>query len=168
VLYNNAAVNSRTIAERLHTPPDSFLPVPVDGELGRVKLQEADMMFKINALGPLAVVQAFQGLLASSVVVNMSSDSGSITQKDAGGNYGYAASKAALNMITRTLAFDLRARDITVVALHPGWCRTSIGGPNAQLDPRVQSAVIVKLVDSLEMEHSGRFLSAVDGADVPW
>jgi len=62
------------------------------------------------------------------VVVNISSNSGSIAQKRAGGDtgYGYSASKAALNMMTKMLSHELRNSGIIVVALHPGWVRTTM------------------------------------------
>jgi NAD(P)-dependent dehydrogenase (short-subunit alcohol dehydrogenase family) len=44
-------------------------------------------------------------------------------------------SKAALNMPTRLLAFDLKPYNITTITVHPGWMRTKMGGANAVLSP---------------------------------
>jgi NAD(P)-dependent dehydrogenase (short-subunit alcohol dehydrogenase family) len=59
----------------------------------------------------------------------------------------YSASKAALNMLTRSFAANLNGKDITVLNLHPGWVRTDMGGPNADID--VQTSV-TGLADVLE------------------
>ncbi len=125
---------------------------------------------QVNAIGPLMVARRFLRLLEKSdhpVIVNVSSDSGSLALKTSGGNYGYCASKAALNMFTRALAFDLQPRGIIVIALHPGWVRTDMGGGSAPLSPRDSALGILSLSDRLTMSDCGRFL-AWDGHELPW
>ena len=54
----------------------------------------------------------------------------------AGGNaYAYRMSKAAMNMAARVLALDEAMAGITTVTMAPGWVRTDMGGPSANLAP---------------------------------
>jgi NAD(P)-dependent dehydrogenase (short-subunit alcohol dehydrogenase family) len=124
----------------------------------------------VNAIGPLMVARAFVRLLEKSdypVILNVSSESGSLALKTTGGNYGYCASKAALNMYTRALSFDLQPRGVIVIALHPGWVRTDMGGRSAPLSPKHSALGILSLADRLTLSDCGRFLTW-DGHELPW
>jgi NAD(P)-dependent dehydrogenase (short-subunit alcohol dehydrogenase family) len=66
-------------------------------------------------------------------VVNISSEYGSVSDNRDGFPYYYAASKAALNMLTRSLAADARRARLVAVVLDPGWVSTEMGGPGAPL-----------------------------------
>ncbi len=61
----------------------------------------------------------------------MSSDLGSVTRTEDSYIPLYRASKAALNSLIRTFTADLGRRQVTVLAIHPGWVRTDMGGPAA-------------------------------------
>jgi len=65
--------------------------------------------------------------------VNISSEYGSVSDNRDGFPYYYAASKAALNMLTRSLAADARRARLVAVVLDPGWVSTEMGGPGAPL-----------------------------------
>jgi NAD(P)-dependent dehydrogenase (short-subunit alcohol dehydrogenase family) len=58
---------------------------------------------------------------------------GSIGDNSSGGFYAYRVSKAALNMIAKNVSNELRSREVVVVAMHPGWVRTRMGGQSAPL-----------------------------------
>jgi NAD(P)-dependent dehydrogenase (short-subunit alcohol dehydrogenase family) len=81
--------------------------------------------------------------------------------------YAYRSTKAAANAITRSMALDLARYGILVVALHPGWVRTDMGGPHAELDVATSVAGLRKVIAGLTHEQSGRFL-AYDGSELPW
>src|SRR3546814_15198564 len=73
------------------------------------------------------MVGRFAGLIEKSAhktVINISSRMGSIDENTSGGDYIYRSSKAALNMVTKSLAIDLAGRGITVNSFHPGWVRS--------------------------------------------
>jgi NAD(P)-dependent dehydrogenase (short-subunit alcohol dehydrogenase family) len=108
--------------------------------------QEAwDKTFATNVSGVLTTTQAFLPLLKKSAagrIVNLSSILGSIglandPSSPIGGGTGtgaaYAASKAALNMLTVHLARALSNTSIKVNAAHPGWVQTDMGGKNAPM-----------------------------------
>jgi NAD(P)-dependent dehydrogenase (short-subunit alcohol dehydrogenase family) len=158
VLINNAAIS----------PGDILL----DREDGR-KVFDADRaieMFKVNTVAPLVVAQSFLALLRRGTnprIVNVTSGAGSLTYKTEGGLYSYSASKAALNMYSRALAWDLRDEDITVVVLDPGWVRTELGGPDAPLEPPESAHGILRVIDGLTLDDTGQFFH-YQGGQVPW
>src|ERR1700740_681400 len=94
--------------------------------------------FDTNVLGAVRVIRAFHTMLARSErprIVNVSSGLGSISTREAYDYYAYSISKAALNMLTRSIANELASSGITTVAISPGWVRTDMGGANASLSP---------------------------------
>jgi NAD(P)-dependent dehydrogenase (short-subunit alcohol dehydrogenase family) len=127
----------------------------------------------VNSVAPLMMTQTFFPLLEKGtrpVVVNISSNSGSIAQKRGGGDtgYGYSASKTALNMMTKMLSHELREHGIIVVSFHPGWVRTTmLYCENAPLEPAESIGGMIGVIESLEMRDSGRFLDW-QGNEVPW
>ncbi|ADR35677.1 short-chain dehydrogenase/reductase SDR [Oceanithermus profundus DSM 14977] len=102
--------------------------------------------YEVNTFGPLRVTQAFAPLLVrqGGNVVNVSSVMGQLAS--AGPGYlAYRSSKAALNMVTRVLAAELAPRGVRVNAVHPGWIRTRMGGPEAPGRPEEGAEPIVWL-----------------------
>jgi len=102
------------------------------------QVDDADIasIFMTNAIGPIRAADALLGLAApGATVAFMSSILGSIATNDDGRAELYRASKAALNSLIRSFRARHAARsDLTVLALHPGVVRTSMGGPTAPLD----------------------------------
>lgn len=98
------------------------LPMP---HLVDYPLDELRRVFEVNTVAPLALVQLMRPILSESqgLVVNLSSDA-------AGGGYegwgGYGASKAALDLISLTLANELGEEGIAFVSVDPGDMRTDM------------------------------------------
>lgn len=127
-----------------------------------------DDSFRINASGPLLLTQALAPQLADgATVANISSVLGSIASTERFGTPSYNLSKAAQNMATRLLADALRGRGIRVVALHPGWVQTEMGGDGAQIAPAESVAGLLKTLDGLQAADSGAFFDW-NGRTVPW
>ncbi|MDJ0944507.1 MAG: SDR family oxidoreductase [Kiloniellales bacterium] len=123
----------------------------------------------VNTLAPLRLVERFVEHVGRSdrkLVVNVSSRMGSISQ-NAGGAYIYRSSKAALNAVTKGLSADLAARGITVVAVHPGWVQTDMGGAGADISADTSAAGLRRVIEGLSAEDSGRFFNH-DGEEIPW
>jgi NAD(P)-dependent dehydrogenase (short-subunit alcohol dehydrogenase family) len=126
-------------------------------------------VLRVNVLGAAAVAEAFVDNVAASerkVIAFMSSRLGSIA--DTGGQtLPYSSSKAALNMVARAFSILLAPRGIIVLALHPGWVRTDMGGAGAPLEPGESVRGLRKVIAGSRKEDSGKFLSH-DGAGLPW
>jgi len=159
VLYNNAGIDARAVGAE-------------DGARGALAITEAQFraVMDVNVLGPLLMVQALAANLeaAGGTIVNVSSQVGSIeVAKGTGRDVSYTSSKAALNMVTLKQSQVLRPLGVTVVSLHPGWVRSDMGGPGADMDPAESAAGIVTLVDKLTLDQTGSFYQW-DGTIHPW
>ena len=87
-----------------------------------------------NALSPLRVIESLAGLVTpAGTIAAMSSGLGSVTNNTSGGWEIYRASKASLNTLLRSYAVR-SGGDRTILAVAPGWVRTDMGGPGADLD----------------------------------
>ncbi|MGB6976874.1 MAG: SDR family oxidoreductase, partial [Gammaproteobacteria bacterium] len=127
-------------------------------------------VFQINTIAPLLLAENLINNVAKSklkIIANMSSNMGSIELNSFGSAYIYRASKAALNAITKSLAIDLRKRDIKVVALHPGWVKTEMGGSDAQISPTESVKGIKNILSRLSSEDSGSFIG-YNGEKLAW
>lgn len=123
----------------------------------------------INALMPMELTSRLLPALGpTAAVLGISSWLGSIGGKTAGGHYGYAGSKALLNMFLRGLALEFEGSGRSAVALNPGWMQTDMGGARAQVTPGQVAAQILSLANSGALSASnGRFINA-DGSAHPW
>ena len=137
---------------------------------GHVNIANWQAALQINTIAPLQMMQAFMPHVSQSqrkIMANISSKMGSIADNSSGGSYSYRSSKAALNMVTMSVARDLADREICVVALHPGWVRTDMGGPNADLSVEQSASILKQHLLGLSLADSGRFID-IDGTDIPW
>ncbi|ETP32300.1 hypothetical protein F442_18966 [Phytophthora nicotianae P10297] len=142
-------------------------------------------VFEVNVVGPFLVTRALQPNLqlaaknhGAASVVQISSLLGSINSNTDGvfastfkGQYSYSTSKAALNMMTRSLAMDLRESNIAVVALHPGYVDTELTGNLGALKPADVAASIANIVGNLSIKDTGKFLNAdptYPDSELPW
>ncbi len=127
--------------------------------------------FDINATGAMRIALQFLPLLRQGnqpKLINVTSQLGSLQKMKPGwGRYSYNSSKAALNMITRMLSFDLVADGITVICIHPGWVQTDMGGPSASLTPEESAAGILRVAKALTLAETGQFFT-YSGEIHPW
>jgi NAD(P)-dependent dehydrogenase (short-subunit alcohol dehydrogenase family) len=138
---------------------------------GDLRQEDLCRTMLINSVAPLMIVEGVLPLLKrgmNPVVVNISSDNGSISRRTHAGKYGYCASKAALNMMTKILSVELRSYGIVIVSLHPGWVKTSMTrNENAPLEPSESIGGMMQVIESLSTEDTGRFLDW-KGNEIPW
>lgn len=126
--------------------------------------------FRVNSIAPFLVTRALKSNLAnanSSVVGMISSKMGSMGDNQSGGSYSYRSSKAALNAVSVSLANDLSDLDISVVALHPGWVQTDMGGPNGLIDVETSATGLKAILDKAGKAESGKFYD-YSGKQLPW
>jgi NAD(P)-dependent dehydrogenase (short-subunit alcohol dehydrogenase family) len=117
--------------------------------------------FNVDALGPLRISLALLPHVRRGRVkklVHITSGLGSIGDNRTGGFYAYRMAKAALNMMSKNLAVELRGEGIASYVINPGWVQTDMGGPNAAITPAESVRGILQRIDSASLEQSGEFL----------
>ena len=148
ILVNNAGILLR----------DSF---------GDIDYDAMAEQYRINTLGPLRVTEALvDNLHEGSKVAIVSSRVGSIEDNGSGGNYGYRASKAAVNMVGTNLKHELLPRGIAVAILHPGLVATDMTGGSG-IPPADSARGLIERIDELTLENTGGFWHA-EGYALPW
>lgn len=130
--------------------------------------QDLERTMAVNAFGPLRTAQQSLPLLAQGkrkLIVNISSEAGSITDCGRGGEFAYCMSKSALNMQSKLLQNYLGPRGFKVLALHPGWMRTDMGGPQAYISADESAEAIFALAtrawspdDAMYLDYLGKAL----------
>ena len=125
-------------------------------------------ILEVNLLAPFRLTVALAPslrLTARPVVIMLSSDLGSIGNNRLGHSHAYRTSKAGLNMLTKGIANEWR--DLIVVSMAPGWCKTELGGEEAEIDPVESVRAQLQTFATLNAGHSGQFLDRF-GALVAW
>ena len=136
--------------------------------LGEIDYAAIQRQFDVNTLGPLRVVEALAPQMApTGKVAIVTSRMGSVEDNTSGGMYGYRISKAAANMVGRSLAHDLRTQGVAVCLLHPGHVRTDMTGGRGHVEPDEAAAGLLKRIDELTLQESGTFWHA-SGEPLPW
>jgi NAD(P)-dependent dehydrogenase (short-subunit alcohol dehydrogenase family) len=138
--------------------------------VGNIDYEAWAKVLDVNTLGPLRVAEAFVDHVARSerkLIVTLTSGMGSIADNTSGGAIAYRSSKAAVNMVMRSLAIDLAPRDITCVVVNPGWVQTAMGGEGAKLTPAESVTRLRHLIDNLGPADSGKFFNH-DGREYAW
>jgi NAD(P)-dependent dehydrogenase (short-subunit alcohol dehydrogenase family) len=138
--------------------------------IGNIDYEAWRKVLAVNTLGPMLVSEAFVEHVARSdrkLIVTLTSGMGSIADNSSGGSVVYRSSKAAVNMVMRSLAIDLAPRGIVCVVVNPGWVRTDMGGPNATLEPSDSIGALRRLIATFGPEQSGKFFNHT-GREYPW
>jgi len=71
--------------------------------------------------------------------------------------HAYCASKAAVNKFMRLASIDLKPDGVAIGLVHPGWVRTDMGGPQAQLSPEESAKGCIEVTEALNLENTGGF-----------
>lgn len=126
---------------------------PANQEPGHATLAEVGQLFFTNAVAPINLAQRFVGQIRkdTGVLAFMSSVLGSVSIPDGGEIPLYKASKAALNSMINSYVGELQRPDLAVLAMHPGWVKTAMGGENAEIDVFTSTSGMLKQIKA----HSG-------------
>ena len=138
--------------------------------LDEVDPEEWLQVLRINTIAPLLLTRALLPLMDRQLpgkLMFLSSKMGSIADNGGGSTYIYRTSKTALNQVVKSLSIDLAAQGLLTAALHPGWVRTDMGGPNGLIDANESVAGMMRVIDALDATTSGHFFN-FDGAEIPW
>ena len=124
-------------------------------------------MMMVNSISPYMLGRTLLPRMTDGgKMIAISSGMGSIGD-NGGGWVPYRTSKAALNMAWSSLAREARGKGVACVLLSPGWVKTRMGGPGAEITPEESVTAMRKLIDRLTIDDTGRFLRR-DGSELPW
>jgi NAD(P)-dependent dehydrogenase (short-subunit alcohol dehydrogenase family) len=160
LVINNAGI--------IHPQDDATMLVGLDFEA-------MAQLYNVNTLGALRVSNALMGLLLQGprkLIVNISSEAGSISRNQRINMYGYCMSKSALNMQSSLLHNHLKTMGGQVMIFHPGWLQTYMSGhknESATTSPEESAAKIMTIVEN-SSQYAGEEPAYLDleGAHWPW
>jgi len=138
--------------------------------IGNMDYEAWAKVLEANTMGPMRVSEEFVDQVARSgrkLIVTLTSGMGSLADNTSGGSIAYRSSKAAVNMVMRSLAIDLAPRGITCVVVNPGWVQTDMGGTNATLTTAESVTKLKSLFETLGPAQSGKFFN-YNGREYPW
>ena len=152
--------------------------VPHDQDtLQTVNLEKLQRTFAVNTFGPLLLTQALiPNILASQhpKICVISSRVGSMADNSSGGAYSYRASKAAVNAVFKSMAVDLKEKEVPVLLLHPGIVKTALDPRHAEgsdvpgaVGPEEAAEGLWEVVKSKGLESTGMFFHR-SGEELPW
>jgi NAD(P)-dependent dehydrogenase (short-subunit alcohol dehydrogenase family) len=165
ILVNNAGVALGSFSK----------PGP-ERTVGEVSMAQLREVFETNFFAQVALTQKLLPLIKKSEagrIVNLSSILGSVgLQADPNSliyhakSFAYSASKAALNMFTVHLAYELRDTKVKVNSAHPGWVKTGMGGAEAAMEVSEGGKTSAALATLPEDGPTGAFIHL--GQAIPW
>jgi NAD(P)-dependent dehydrogenase (short-subunit alcohol dehydrogenase family) len=131
--------------------------------------EQFDLVMRTNVLGAMRLMPILAPLLAPAqgTLAFVSSKMGSIGEAQASYGMLYRVSKAAVNMVARMAHCDYGPIGIRVLTLHPGWVRTDMGGPNADVQVQDSVAGLRGVVADRAVYPSGGFYDW-KGQAIPW
>lgn len=135
--------------------------------ISQISLESFGHLMLTNVLSPLRTIEMLSHLVRPQGTISaMSSAMGSISENTTGGAEAYRASKAALNSLLRSYAARAGGQR-TLLALHPGWVRTEMGGSNA---PVGVEQCVKGLADTINQRSGKPELVFVDyqNQQIPW
>jgi NAD(P)-dependent dehydrogenase (short-subunit alcohol dehydrogenase family) len=130
-----------------------------------------DAVMHTNVMGAMQVIPQIVPMVqeAQGVIACISSIMGSMQETTSGNAALYRVSKAALNMVVRCTQAE--QPDVTVLAIHPGWVQTDMGGAAAPLTPEQSASslrqMLSHVLEQRDPKHRGAFLNH-DGSTLPW
>lgn len=143
-------------------PRDSSTQKPPDS-------QDFDLVMRTNVLAAMRLIPVVMPCLSAQrgTLAFISSRMGSISE--AGNSYGllYRVSKASVNMLAKLAHVDYHESGVRVLALHPGWVRTDMGGPNADVDVQTSVDGLRRVISEPLAYPSGQFFD-YRGSSLAW
>lgn len=139
-------------------------------DMPRLDYDRFEELLRVNTVAPIRMLDALTPNLAAGngkVAAALSSQLGSIENTDMSFGLAYRVSKAGLNMGLRTAAHTLADKGITLLALHPGWVKTDMGGDKAPVEPAESAAGLYKVITGSGASGELRFFD-FQGRTLPW
>jgi len=126
-------------------------------------------VFDVDCVGALRVSQVLSSrvMKARGAIANMSSKMGSSEDNTSGGCYAYRAAKAALVIVSRSMALDLAVDGVKVITLHPGWVSTDMTNNSGLIDVATSVVGLSTVINNIDDYEPGAFV-AFDGQVIPY
>lgn len=143
------------------------------GDMGgffQANFDDAMRCYEVNAWGSIRLTRDFTPHLRRGTtrkIVYLSTGVASIGNTTTDMLLGYRMSKAALNMAAKVLSQSLSGERFTVLALHPGWVKTDMGGAQAPTSPEQSVAGMITQIERRGPAESGSFFDFM-GKNLPW
>ena len=142
-------------------------------ELPDFDLDQIAPAVNVGAVGPIRVLKAFLPLLKKSeigaLVVNISSEAGSIGKCYRTFYLDYGTEKAALNMLTMTMHNYFKDDpNLNIICIHPGWIRKNPDNHEAPLDPYEHAETLRSLFETKRHDKEGPVFITYEGKPYPW
>ena len=138
--------------------------------LRALSIKGYEQSFLINTIGPAMTARYFLPLMrrdGKAVFAALSARVGSISDNRMGGWYAYRSSKAALNMVIKTLSIEMgrRFKELVIIGLHPGTVDTSLSKPfqgnvpeGKLFTPEFSAEKLLDVIDQVTPHDSGNLL----------
>ena len=172
---NAAAREAERLTDRLDLIVNNATTASADTmkELPDFDLDLIAPAVNVGAVGPVRVLKAFLPLLRKSavgaLVVNISSEAGSIGKCYRTFYLDYGTEKAALNMLTKTLHnYFKNDPNLNILCVHPGWIRTNPGNSEAPLDPYEHAETLRLLFEARRHDKTGPIFITHTGEAYSW
>ena len=139
-------------------------------DIDEMDFEQIKRTYDVNSLGPLRIIKHFISLLKKGSlkkIVNISSEAGSISVAWRKSEFGYCMSKAALNMASKLLQNRFQKSNIKVLAIHPGWVKTDMGGKEAPILPDESAKKVYDLIIK-KWDMSDPIYFDLDGKEMNW
>lgn len=155
LIVNNAGINPKDNPDKAKMAKAFYLDQLDPDEMLNV--------IRINSIAPLLVVKHFRPLLRKSdrpIVINISSWLGSVSNLTFGGHYGYVGSKNLLNVLNKSMAYEIKSDNIISINVNPGWVQTDMGGSKAHLSTEESVVSIIQnVIAPIDLNASGKFFN---------
>jgi NAD(P)-dependent dehydrogenase (short-subunit alcohol dehydrogenase family) len=166
------ADNARLAADLPGTLDIVFINAGITGprSVTEASPKALDHAMQTNVFGPVRLAHALIGHVreGTGVLAFMSSRMGSTEGNENGRVEVYRATKAAQNNLARSLWLTAaKDRGVAVLSVHPGWVKTDMGGPNADIDVHTS---VTGIADQLAVNagHTAHRFIDYSGKDLPW
>lgn len=136
---------------------------------GSHKASTFDQVMRANVYAPLRFFSTVAPKLAArgAKLAVLSSIMGSKHHMATTGAVVYRASKAAVNVVARATALEFADQGLIVLALHPGWVRTDMGGKEADIDVTTSVRGLIKVIGRATPAQSGLYFDYT-GKKLKW
>ena len=130
-----------------------------------------DAVMHTNVMGAMQVIPQILPMLQETrgTLACISSVMGSQQATTSGSAWLYRVSKAALNMVVRCVQAE--QANVTVLAMHPGWVQTEMGGAQAPLTVQQSATSLRQTLEGVRTQHAPEYRGAFlnhDGTPLPW